>query len=115
MAKGSVLLDAGIFIGALMMGDPRDVEALPIVEDARSGRLPACTTVGILCEVFAALTWRLSPTPFTAADAAEAVKRLIEPPSHILVLEDGFDAALLTLQLADTHNRTARRIHEARH
>jgi predicted nucleic acid-binding protein len=32
-----VLLDAGVFIGALLAGDPRHVEARPLVEQARQG------------------------------------------------------------------------------
>jgi predicted nucleic acid-binding protein len=43
-----VLFDAGIFIGALLTGDPRHSEARPLVEAARRGDMPACTTTGIL-------------------------------------------------------------------
>jgi predicted nucleic acid-binding protein len=52
-----VFLDAGIFIGALLADDPRHAEARGIVEAARDSRLPACTSVGVLAEVYAALTW----------------------------------------------------------
>jgi predicted nucleic acid-binding protein len=43
-----ILFDAGIFIGALLQGDPRHHEAYPLVESARRGELAVCTTVGIL-------------------------------------------------------------------
>ena len=52
-----VFLDAGLFIGALLAGDPRHAEARGIVEAARRGELAACTSVGVLAEVYAALTW----------------------------------------------------------
>ncbi len=51
----SVLLDAGVFIGALLKGDPRHQEARLLVERARRGELFACTTAGILSEVYGAL------------------------------------------------------------
>ena len=41
------LLDAGVFIGALLKGDPRHQEARLLVERARHGELTACTTAGI--------------------------------------------------------------------
>ena len=44
----AVLIDAGVFIGALLTGDPRHAEARPLVEQAREGILPACTTTSIL-------------------------------------------------------------------
>ena len=53
----AILLDAGVFIGALLRGDRRHEEARPLVEAARSGALYACTTLGILSEVY----MRLSP------------------------------------------------------
>ena len=40
-----VLLDAAVFIGALLSGDPRHAEARPLVEAARRGNISACTTV----------------------------------------------------------------------
>ncbi|HZS44339.1 MAG TPA: hypothetical protein VFC63_04505 [Blastocatellia bacterium] len=52
-----VLFDAGMFIGALLLGDPRHAEARPLVEDARNGSILVCTTTGILSEVYVALTW----------------------------------------------------------
>ncbi len=42
------LIDAGVFIGALLAGDPRHAEARGLVERARRGELHACTTTGIL-------------------------------------------------------------------
>jgi predicted nucleic acid-binding protein len=59
------LFDAGVFIGALLAGDPRHSEARSLVDAARHGELPACTTVGILCEVYAALTWIGATPPHT--------------------------------------------------
>jgi len=38
----AVLIDVGMFIGALLTGDPRHAEARPLVEQAREGVLPAC-------------------------------------------------------------------------
>jgi predicted nucleic acid-binding protein len=52
-----ILLDAGLFIAALLNGDSRHAEARPLVEAARTGDLASCTTMGILSEVYAALTW----------------------------------------------------------
>ena len=51
-----ILFDAGIFIGALLEGDPRHQEARLIVERARHGELLAYTTTSVLSEVYAALT-----------------------------------------------------------
>ena len=42
-----VLLDAGVFIGALLKGDSRHNEARVIVEKARTGELLTCTTTSI--------------------------------------------------------------------
>jgi predicted nucleic acid-binding protein len=38
-----IFLDAGIFIGALLSGDPRHLEARLLVEMARQGELLTCT------------------------------------------------------------------------
>ena len=108
-----VLFDAGMFIGALLKNDPRHAEARPLVEAARSGDLPACTTIGILSEVYAALTWAGAQPPHSPATAAEAVRLLIEPPSQIALLEGGPATALLMLSLAAERSLTARRIHDA--
>ena len=43
-----ILLDAGVFIGALLKGDRRHQEARYIVEAARRGELLAHTTTSIL-------------------------------------------------------------------
>ncbi len=110
-----VLFDAGMFIGALLKGDPRHAEARPLVEAARSGDLPACTTIGILSEVYAALTWAEAQPPHSPATAAEAVRLLIQPPSQLALLEGGPEAASLMLSLAAEQSLTARRIHDARH
>ena len=110
-----VLFDAGIFIGALLSGDPRHAEARPLVEAARRGDISACTTTGILSEVYAALTWQQAQPPHDPEQAAEAVKLLVEPPSMIQVLPDSPEAALRMLELAAKHQLRARRVHDARH
>jgi predicted nucleic acid-binding protein len=110
-----IFLDAGIFIGALLSGDPRHVEARPVVDAARRGELATCTSVGVLAEVYAALTWIGAQPPQTPAIASHAVKLLVESPSAIRVLETGTEAASKMLELAATHQLKARRIHDARH
>jgi len=43
----AVLIDAGVFIGALLTGDPRHAEVRPMVEQAREGILQrACPQRG---------------------------------------------------------------------
>ena len=111
----ALLFDAGVFIGALLRGDPRHAEARPLVEQARRGLLPACTTISILCEVYGALTWERAVPRHSPRDAEEAVRLLIEPPSAIAVLREESYMALRTLELAVRHDLTARRIHDARH
>jgi predicted nucleic acid-binding protein len=110
-----VLFDAGVFIGALLAGDPRHAEARPLVEVARRGDMLACTTTGILSEVYAALTWQQAQPPHDPEQAAEAVRLLVEPPSMIRILPDGRDATLRMLELAAAHQLRARRVHDARH
>ncbi len=109
------LLDAGVFIGALLRDDPRHSEARALVESARYGDFPTCTTTGILSEVYGALTWEGARPPHAPETAAEAVRALVEPPSAIHVLEEGLAAVLLALELAVAHHLTARRVHDARH
>lgn len=110
-----VLLDAGVFIGALLTGDSRHAEARPLVEAARRGDMLACTTTGILSEVYAALTWQQAQPPHDPEQAAEAVRLLVEPPSMIRVLPDSQNAAIRMLELAAKHLLRARRVHDARH
>ena len=110
-----VLFDAGVFIGALLTGDPRHAEARPLVEAARRGDMPACTTTGILSEVYAALTWQQAQPPHYPEQAAEAVRLLVEPPSMIRILPDGRNAALRMLESSASHQLRARRVHDARH
>lgn len=110
-----VLFDAGVFIGALLTGDPRHAEARPLVEAARRGDILACTTTGILSEVYAALTWQQAQPPHDPEQAAEAVRLLVESPSMIRILPDGQDVAIRMLKLAASHQLRARRVHDARH
>ncbi len=78
-----VFLDAGLFIGALLRDDPRHAEARGIVEAARHGELAACTSVGVLAEVYAALTWVGAQPPHppeVAASGRAAAGRCPFPP-----------------------------------
>ena len=113
--SGYVLFDAGVFIGALLRGDQRHQEAYALVEAARQGELLACTTVGILSEVYAALTWVKAKPPHSPHEAAEVVRLLIEEPSEIRILNTGVKTGLRMLDLVVTHQLTARRTHDARH
>lgn len=115
MENDWVLLDAGMFIGALLVGDPRHAEARGLVEAARRGETSGCTTAGILSEVYAALTWLHAEPPHTPHAAADAVSALIEPPSMIRVLETNQLVALQAMKLASVHQLRARRVHDARH
>jgi predicted nucleic acid-binding protein len=110
-----VLFDAGVFIGALLKGDSQHAEARPLVERARRGEFRGCTTVGILSEVYGALTWEKAEPRHSPVEAALAVRLLVAPPSAIIVLNENLAGALKTLELAATHRLTARRIHDARH
>ncbi len=114
-APGSecILMDAGVFIGALLKGDPRHAEALPLVEAARQGT--ACTTTGILSEVYGALTREKAEPRHDPIQAAEAVRLLVEPPSALVVLSEGLEVGWRMLELAARHRLTGRRIHDARH
>ena len=110
-----VLFDAGVFIGALLSGDPRHAEARPLVEVARQGALAACTTIGILSEVYAALTWVNANPPQTPENAANAVRALVTPPSAIYVIHSDWRSIDLMLDMVVQHKLTARRVHDARH
>jgi len=110
-----VLLDAGVFIGALLKGDSRHQEARALVEQARRADLLACTTAGILSEVYGALTWEKAQPHHPPTQAANAVRLLVESPSAIKVLEEDLEVILRTLELAASHGLTARRMHDARH
>lgn len=110
-----VLFDAGMFIGALLVGDPRHAQARPLVEAARQGTLSACTTIGILSEVYAALTWIHAIPPHSPEAAANAVRLLIEPPSAIRVIHSNDQSVEVLLELVIKHQLTARRVHDARH
>ena len=110
-----VLLDAGVFIGALLKKDPRHTEARPLVERVRQGELAACTTASILSEVYGALTWERAEPRHEPVEAAAAVRLLVEYPSAILVIGEGLEVAYKTLELAVKYGLTARRVHDARH
>lgn len=110
-----ILFDSGMFIGALLKGDPRHAEARPLVEAARQGDLAACTTPSILSEVYGALTWEKAQPPHHPEEAANAIHLLVEAPSAIRVLEVGLATTIKMLELAASHGLTARRIHDARH
>ena len=110
-----VFLDAGLFIGALLSGDSRHGEAREIVEAARRGEFAACTSVGVLAEVYAALTWIGAQPTQTPKVASHAVSLLVINPSAIRVLETGVEAGEKMLELAANYRLTARRIHDARH
>jgi predicted nucleic acid-binding protein len=114
-SSSRILLDAGVLIGALLKGDPRHQEARLLVEQARRAELLACTTSGILSEVYGALTWEKAQPRHHPAQAANAVCLLVEPPSAIKVLEEGLEVILRALELAASHKLTARRVHDARH
>jgi predicted nucleic acid-binding protein len=109
------LFDAGVFIAALLKGDPRHAEARRLVEEARLASINACATVGILSEVFAALTWEKAQPRHSPSEAAEAIRTLLEAPSAIRVLGHGTQAAMLFLDMTAAHDLTARRVHDARH
>lgn len=108
-------LDAGIFIGGLMRSDARFAEANPIVEAALNGDFLSCTTVGVLSEVYAGLTWINANPPLSPEETLIAIEQLILPPSPIRVLADGLEAALLHVRIASRLHLTARRIRDARH
>ena len=86
-----------------------------MVERARRAELPACTTAGILSEVYGALTWEKAQPRHAPTDAANAVRLLIEPPSAIEVLDENLEVILCALELAASRRLTARRVHDARH
>jgi predicted nucleic acid-binding protein len=110
-----VFFDAGILIAALLKGHPRNAEARPLVEAARHGYMRACTSCGVISEVYAALTWKQAAPRHAPEEAAEAVRVLIRAPSAIQVLDSGLEAATKALDLAAAHKLTARRAHDARH
>lgn len=105
----------GVLIAALLKGDQRHEEARPIVEAARRGQLLARTTSGILSEVYAALTWMKAKPPHSPKEAANAVRLLVELPSAIEILPDGFEVGIKMLEMSEAYKLTARRVHDARH
>ncbi len=110
-----VLLDSGMLIGALLKGDTRHVEARVLVQKAREGEIDAATTAGILCEVYAALTWEGATPRHAPAVAADAVTAIVEASSKIRVLPETESVLPMMLEIAKKHRLHARRIHDARH
>lgn len=53
-----------------------------------------------MAEVYGALTWEKAQPRHGPAEAAEAVRLLVDPPSAILVLNEGLEVALRALALA---------------
>ena len=113
--KDLTFFDAGLFIGALLKGDTRHAEARPIVESARYGDIAVCTSVGVLSEVYGALTWAGAQPPQNPAMASQAVRLLVESPSQIQILNTNLNACLKMLEIAASNRLSARRIHDARH
>lgn len=83
-----IFFDAGIFIGALLKQDARHQEARILIESARRGELKACTSVGIISEVYAALTWIHAQPQHSPKEAANALRICFEPPSSIQILQE---------------------------
>jgi predicted nucleic acid-binding protein len=108
-------LDAGVLIGALSRGDPRHPEAFSIVESVRRGGIRACTSSGILSEVYAALTWQGACPCHEPGEAAKAVWSLMAPPSELVIADCGLDATRVMLDMAVAHGLRTRDIHDARH
>lgn len=113
--KNKIFLDAGLIIGALVVEDPRHSESYPIIESARRGDIFACTSVGILSEVYAALTWSKAETPYSPAAASASIESLVAEPSKIEIINADRLAGLKTIELAAKHSLTARRTHDAKH
>ena len=104
-APAPALFDAGMFIGALLVEDSRHTEARPLVEQARQGVLRACTTAGILSEVYGALTWEQAKPPHNPAEACSGLDWL----QWLMRLRRQLDAygigrAYLTAGQYDPHN-----------
>jgi len=113
--EGRVFFDAGLFIGALLEDDVRHLEARPFVETARAGGIQVVTCAGLLCEVYAALTWEKATPRHEPQAAAEAVKLLVEPPSAIEVLESKTGVTAFAVEIAAANGLTGRRVHDAHH
>lgn len=110
-----IFLDAGVIIGALSEGDTRHSESFPIIESAYKGEINAFTSVGVLSEVYGALTWVGGNPQHSPVAATTAIKRLLERPSNIKVVNADLSVGLKTLELATKHGLTARRTHDAKH
>lgn len=110
-----ILLDAGLFIGALLKNDPRHAWAVKVVNGARLGHFSGVTTIGILSETYAALTWEGAVPPHAPDVAAQAVLAIVEAPSQIRLLGETADVLPRMLAIAKAQDLRARRVHDARH
>jgi predicted nucleic acid-binding protein len=116
VAGDPFFFDAGMFIGALLRDDPRHAEARPIVKAAYYGELPACTSTGILSEVYVHLTNERAVPRHSSEEAADAITKLVAPPSMITVVpERGVQTALRMLSIARGVGLRSRDVHDARH
>jgi hypothetical protein len=70
---------------------------------ARRGEMAACTSAGILSEVYGALTWEGAQPSHDPAEADEAVRLLVIAPSAIRILDEGYETALIALRLVVAH------------
>lgn len=116
MTGGLCFFDAGMFIGALLRQDPRHGEARPIMKAAYHGALRACTSTGVLSEVYVHLTNERAVPRHSPAEAADAITKLVQAPSRIEVVADwGLSTTLRMLSLAKGNGLTSRDVHDARH
>jgi predicted nucleic acid-binding protein len=113
--ENDVFIDAGLFIGALLMDDPRHAEAREIVEMSRHGKLHASTTAGMLCDVYAALTWEHAQPQHSPEVAVSTVMAIVQSPSQIQILPETPEILPKMMELARKHKLKARGIHDARH
>lgn len=86
-----------------------------VTHGGRSADRIAKRTVGILSEVYAALTWINANPPQAPEHAAIGVRLLIASPSAIRLRHTDWRAVDLMLDLAGKHRLTAHRVHDARH
>lgn len=71
--------------------------------------------MGVLAELYAALTWVGALPPQSPETASKVVKSIVAFPSRLKVLETDYEAGILMLDMAGRYKLTARRVHDARH